>query len=63
MVSEADVGKLVRIRSVGAAQHWMRGRLIDIVGKGRVAVVFPFTHKHAEKVPVERVKVWKAKES
>jgi hypothetical protein len=61
VVTEADIGKLVRIRSVGGAQHWMRGRLIDIISKGRIAVVHPFTHRRFESVPVAWVKVWKSK--
>lgn len=61
MVYGCDIGKLVRIKSSGGSQHWMRGKLLDIVSKGRVAVVYPFTHKKPEHVPVERVKIWKAK--
>jgi hypothetical protein len=61
MVTEADIGKLVRIRSVDGQQHWMRGRLIAMASRGRVAIVKPFTHKHAERIPAKWVNVWKAK--
>jgi hypothetical protein len=63
VVTKEDVGKLVRIKSEGGAMHWMRGRLIDVESRGRVAIVLPFTHKHTERIPVCRVKVWKAKQS
>lgn len=56
--ARSSIGQFVRVAPFGGHPHYGGAKLIGIEGPN--AVIIPFGHKQYVRVPLSKVKAWKA---